>query len=62
MRLSVEEKIRKEGERVRDAQVQLALAQAEREEEELHEEAELQGEFAGLQDGGRRDEVIERGE
>ena len=43
--------------RVRDAQVQLALAQADKEDEELNDEAVLQKDFGGLQDGLGREEV-----
>ena len=57
LRMNMEEDVEREGVRVRDAQVQLALAQADKEDEELNDEAVLQKDFGGLQDGLGREEV-----
>ena len=57
LRMNMEEDVEREGVRVRDAQVQLALAQADKEDEELNDEAVLQKDLGGLQDGLGREEV-----
>ena len=57
LRMNMEEDVEREGRRVKDAQVRLALAQADREDEELNDEAVVRKDHGGLQDSLGREEV-----